>query len=169
MDASRNRIHVSVMDRRSAEHDHVDGDRYADLLDRTLRAEGVVPPAEVTLLWVDRDEMSELKGTHLGIDEPTDVLSFPLDGAEGTSELGGPQLVGDVVICPAVAAAQAPQHAGQFDDEVALLVVHGGLHLVGHDHAAPGERDRMWNRERELLTTHWGEFARDPWGEMSAS
>jgi probable rRNA maturation factor len=67
-----------------------------------------------------------------------------------------PVLLGDVVVCPAVAAAQAPGHAGTVDDELALLVVHGILHILGHDHAEPGETVRMLARERELLETfHW--------------
>ena len=67
-----------------------------------------------------------------------------------------PLLLGDVVLCPAVAIAQAPSHAGTIDDELALLIVHGVLHIVGYDHAEPVERDRMQRRERELLETfHW--------------
>ena len=62
-----------------------------------------------------------------------------------------PLLLGDVVICPAVAARNAPEHAGSFDDEIALLVVHGILHLLGLDHADDDERDAMQDRERELL------------------
>jgi probable rRNA maturation factor len=62
-----------------------------------------------------------------------------------------PLLLGDVVICPAVAARQAPEHAGTVDDELALLVVHGVLHVLGHDHADDEERLIMQARERELL------------------
>ncbi|HEY4608917.1 MAG TPA: rRNA maturation RNase YbeY, partial [Ilumatobacteraceae bacterium] len=62
-----------------------------------------------------------------------------------------PLLLGDVVICPAVAARQAPEHAGTVDDELALLVVHGVLHVLGHDHADESERLVMQARERELL------------------
>ena len=62
-----------------------------------------------------------------------------------------PVLLGDVVICPAVAAAQAPSHAGTLADELALLVVHGVLHVLGHDHARLDEAATMQARERELL------------------
>ena len=65
-----------------------------------------------------------------------------------------PLLLGDVVICPAVAAANAPTHAGSVDDEVALLVVHGILHVLGYDHADPEQTERMRARERELLEAH---------------
>jgi probable rRNA maturation factor len=56
-----------------------------------------------------------------------------------------------VVVCPAVAERQAPEHAGSYDDELALLVVHGVLHVLGHDHAEPGETAAMHARERDLL------------------
>ena len=79
------------------------------------------------------------------------MLSFPLD----TDDTAGlPVLLGDVVICPAIAAAQASEHAGTLDDELALLVVHGVLHVLGHDHASSAERARMQARERELLERH---------------
>ena len=65
-----------------------------------------------------------------------------------------PLLLGDVVLCPAVAARQAPEHAGTLDDELALLVVHGVLHVLGHDHAEPDQAERMRARERELLEAH---------------
>ncbi len=72
-------------------------------------------------------------------------------------------MVGDVVVCPAVARDQAAEHAGDTDAELALLVVHGALHLCGHDHADDEDRDRMWERERELLDELWGPLSRDPW------
>ncbi len=58
------------------------------------------------------------------------------------------------VVCPAVAARNAPDHAGNVNDELALLVVHGVLHILGHDHAAPEQEQRMQSRERELLERH---------------
>jgi probable rRNA maturation factor len=74
-----------------------------------------------------------------------------------------PLLLGDVVISPAVAARQAPEHAGSYEDEVALLLVHGILHVLGMDHAADDERVAMQARERALLAQFHGELARDPW------
>ena len=131
----------------------VDAERWASLAMRALEAEGCV--GELTLTFVDRDEMAALNAEHLGATGPTDVLSFPLDpfGDDGP----GPSLIGDVVICPEVAAAAAPTHAGSLADELALLTVHGVLHIVGHDHAEPDERRRMRERELALLTQlHWG-------------
>ena len=63
-------------------------------------------------------------------------------------------LLGDVVVCPSVAARQAPTHAGSYDDELALLVVHGLLHILGMDHDDPEEAEAMESRERELLSKH---------------
>jgi probable rRNA maturation factor len=86
------------------------------------------------------------------------VLSFPLDAATmngGEHVDGAPVLLGDVVVCPAIAAAAAPDHGGSVDDELALLVVHGILHVLGHDHAEPGETAAMRERERALLSEHF--------------
>ena len=63
-------------------------------------------------------------------------------------------LLGDVVICPAVAAKNAPEHAGTLDDELALLLVHGLLHLMGMDHEEPDEAEVMEAKERQLLARH---------------
>ena len=67
---------------------------------------------------------------------------------------GVPVLLGDVVVCPGVAAEQAASHAGTLDDELALLVVHGVLHVLGHDHADPDEAELMRARELEHLQRH---------------
>jgi len=135
------------------------------LLADTLAAEGIPARAEVSLTLVDPADIAALKVEHLGGDgTATDVLSFPIDGP-GPVDEAEPWLVGDVVIAPEVAAAQAPDHAGTTEDELALLVVHGGLHLCGWDHATPGEESEMWTRERELLTGFGRVFVRDPWAD----
>jgi probable rRNA maturation factor len=136
----------------------VDADRWEHLAERVLAAEGV--EGELTLTFIDEADMAELNAEHMGKPGPTDVLSFPLDdhdhdGAHEPSP-GVPMLLGDIVICPAVAAAQFAEHAGTFDDEIALLVVHGILHILGHDHAQTGDAEVMRSRELEHLTTlHW--------------
>ncbi len=130
-----------------------------------LAAEGVAPGAQVGLSFVAPDAMAALNVTHMGADGPTDVLAFPVDGldAAGSADPGPPGVVGDVVVCPAVAATNAPGHAGRDEDETALLVVHGALHLLGHDHAEADERARMQARERALLAALHGPLAGDPW------
>ena len=127
----------------------VDVDRWRRLALDCLGSEGV--GGELTVTFVDRDEIAELNLEHMGIDGPTDVLSFPLDDE---SPAGVPTLIGDVVISPAIAAGQAVDHAGSVDDELALLVVHGILHVLGHDHAVAAEAERMRARELELLRAH---------------
>ncbi len=140
----------------------IDLDRWRDLMSATLSAEGIVGPGEATVTFIDAAEMAGLNREHMGVDGPTDVLSFPIDGAEPLSGRV-PRMVGDIVICPSVAAGNAPAHAGDVDSELALLVVHGVLHLLGHDHAEVDERAVMQERERSLLRDLWGPLAADPW------
>lgn len=147
----------------------VDVDRWCRLARDVLVAEGV--PGELTLTFVDVEEITALNAEHLGGGGPTDVLSFPLDAvADSAAQIvrrsdtidgvGVPVLLGDVVICPEVAVAQAAEHAGTVDDELALLTVHGVLHVLGHDHADRVEGDAMRARERALLEAHhWGQPA----------
>ncbi len=108
---------------------------------------------ELTLSFVDRDDIAELNAEYMSKQGPTDVLSFPMDDEPVE---GLPTLLGDVVISPSVAAEQFSEHAGTIDDELALLVVHGILHVLGHDHAEPDETAVMRARELELLERlHW--------------
>ncbi|QXC62392.1 rRNA maturation RNase YbeY [Aquihabitans sp. G128] len=147
----------------------VDVVRWEALARGVLEAEGVEGDAELALLFVDEATIAELNGTFMGQQGPTDVLAFPIDDDEitvGRSPDGSttgpdreppsdvPLLLGDVVICPLVADRNAPEHAGTYDDEIALLVVHGILHVLGHDHAEPEETALMQARERELLARY---------------
>jgi probable rRNA maturation factor len=133
----------------------IDVDRWAALADAVLRSEG--RSGELTLTFVDPIEMAALNAEHMGQQGPTDVLSFPLDADADPESIPadwGPILLGDVVICPAVAADSAPTHAGTLDDELALLTVHGVLHVLGHDHSESDETAVMRTRELELLVEH---------------
>jgi probable rRNA maturation factor len=129
----------------------VDVERWCRLaLDVLVDSDAV---GELTLSFVDSDDIAELNLEHMGKPGPTDVLSFPMDDEP---VVGVPTLLGDVVISPAVAAAQFADHAGTLDDELALLVVHGVLHVLGHDHAEPDETAVMRAREVDLLERfHW--------------
>jgi len=129
----------------------VDAHRWAALAAAVLRSEG--RSGELTLTFVDRAEIANLNEEHLGEAGPTDVLSFPLDDDPG-DVAAGPVLLGDVVICPAVAVEAAAGHAGTVDDELALLTVHGVLHIVGHDHAEAEERAAMQVAELAYLCEH---------------
>lgn len=149
----------------------IDLERWQALATDVLRAEGIRGLAELSLLFVTEREMSELNAEHMGVAGATDVLAFPIDALEADIVLHTmppsrgpdrappdpgdmPLLLGDVVLCPAVAQRQAPDHAGTLDDELALLIVHGILHVLGHDHHEPTERDAMRKRELELLQQH---------------
>jgi probable rRNA maturation factor len=136
----------------------VDVDRWVTLAREVLVAEGVRGEAELSLLFVDEAAIAELNQRFMGAAGPTDVLAFPIDDPvvsdpdrDDPEPTDLPLLLGDVVVCPAVAERQAPTHAGTYDDELALLVVHGVLHVLGHDHAEPGETAVMQERERGLL------------------
>jgi len=145
----------------------VDTSRWVRLATSVLEAEGVRDDVEASLLFIDETAMAELNQRFLGHSGPTDVLAFPIDddvyeGPRSADSLGPgpgavldladlPTILGDVVVCPAVARRNAPAHAGTYDDELALLVVHGVLHLLGSDHARPEEAEKMERREQELL------------------
>jgi probable rRNA maturation factor len=153
----------------------VDLERWAAFATAVLGELGVEGEAELAVLFVDEDHIAALNQRHLGHPGPTDVLAFPIDGSSEVSTSGLapgratenpddlPLLLGDVVVCPAVAARQAPDHAGTLDDELALLVVHGVLHVLGMDHATDEERAAMQAREREVLDRLHGPLTRDPW------
>ncbi|MDE0665880.1 MAG: rRNA maturation RNase YbeY [Acidimicrobiaceae bacterium] len=135
-------------------------ERWAGLAAAVLRDEGV-GRGELGLRFVDPGAMSELNSSHMGSAGPTDVLAFPIDGT-GDSVHPPEQipLLGDVVVCPAYAAEQAPEHAGgghdgSLGDELALLVVHGVLHVLGYDHQSDADAETMQARERQLLTAHY--------------
>lgn len=111
------------------------------------------PDAELSIALVDEDEMTRLHVEWMDEPGPTDVLSFPMDDLAPGDPLG-PRVsgvLGDVVICPAVAARQAEQAGHGIDEELALLLTHGVLHLLGHDHAEPDEHERMFALQDSLL------------------
>lgn len=155
---------VLIADRQSDVQ--VDSGRYRELVRQVLTAEDVPPGTETAVMFVDVEEMTGLNEAHMGHAGPTDVLAFPLDLASGAHALSAPTggaLAGDVVICPAVAAANAaagegsrPGHDGSVAAEIDLLVVHGVLHLLGMDHAEPAEAAAMRARESQHLSQLWG-------------
>lgn len=130
----------------------VDLERWATLAQLALEAEGA--DGELTLTFVDDDDIAALNAEYMGKVGPTDVLSFPLDDDDDPSLPGVPALLGDIVISASAADRQFPEHAGTFDDELALLVVHGVLHILGHDHVEHDETAVMRERELVLLRAH---------------
>ncbi len=127
----------------------IDLDRMRALALAVLASEDAV--GELTLTFVDHSDIAELNSQYMGKSGATDVLSFPMD--DGPAD-GVPALLGDVVVSPAVALDQCAEHAGTIEDELALLVVHGVLHVLGHDHAERAEAVAMRKSELELLVAH---------------
>jgi probable rRNA maturation factor len=121
------------------------------------------PLADLSMLLVDEAHMTNLHEKWMEEPGPTDVLSFPMDELRPHSMAGPnrargrdsdepePVLLGDVVLCPQVAAVQAKQHGHSTQAELELLTVHGVLHLLGYDHAEPEEEAEMFGLQNELL------------------
>jgi probable rRNA maturation factor len=124
-------------------------DRVASLAERVLRAERV-RNATVSVAFVTDRRIAALNREHLGHRGPTDVISFGFEPAGATTEV-----VGDVYIAPGVARKNARTHGGSVREELLRLVVHGVLHVVGHDHPEDDSRYRspMWKRQEQLLRT----------------
>ena len=128
----------------------VESDRLLRLATFVLADQQVPDAMEVSLLFVDRESIGQLNAHHMDAEGPTDVLAFPMD-LPGETRPGEPSILGDVVMCPEVAAEQASGHGTSAAAEMELLVVHGLLHLLGHDHAETDERRRMFALTDRLL------------------
>ncbi|MBM3124836.1 MAG: rRNA maturation RNase YbeY [Chloroflexi bacterium] len=138
---------------------HIQGEFPArSLLKRAARltlesASGANPPrsaakADLTIVLSDDARLREMNREYLGIDAPTDVLSFPASDADPET---GRRYLGDILISIPRAAAGAEAAGHSLEAEVQLLVVHGVLHLLGHDHAGTEEKARMWAVQAEVL------------------
>jgi probable rRNA maturation factor len=152
---------------------NVDEAALAGLARHVLDEMRVHPLAELSLLLVDEPAMTELHIRWMGEEGPTDVLAFPMDelrppqpgGAHaepgGTEPPGIPGLLGDVVICPQVAAAAARRARHSVGDEIDLLCAHGILHLLGYDHADASEHAAMFGLQDRLLASWRAEQGAD--------
>jgi probable rRNA maturation factor len=123
-----------------------------DLLERAANAalehESQPLASELSIVLTDNARLHELNLNYLGIDSPTDVLSFP--ASETDPETGG-RYIGDILISIPRAQEQANAAGHPLESEVQLLVVHGVLHLLGHDHAQAEEKRRMWEAQAGIL------------------
>ena len=133
----------------------VDEAEFAALGRHVLDAMHVHPQTDLSVLLVGVEVMTELHVQWMDEPGPTDVLSFPMDelrpGSEGDPSPAG--LLGDVVLCPEVAAQQARDAGHSTEEELLLLTTHGILHLLGYDHAEPEEEKEMFALQRQLLLT----------------
>jgi probable rRNA maturation factor len=129
-----------------------------------LDALRIHPQAELSVLFVDESTMTDLHGRWLDEPGPTDVLAFPMDEIRPTEadEEPEPGLLGDVVICPQVADRQAREAGHRVEDEFALLLTHGLLHLLGYDHADPEEHRTMFGLQTQLLAQWQGHLSERP-------
>ncbi|HUF33472.1 MAG TPA: rRNA maturation RNase YbeY [Acidimicrobiales bacterium] len=159
-------VTVFVADEQAAAE--VDVTALARLTEKVLDAEGVRGACELSLYFVEEDVIADANERFLGGRGPTDVLAFPIDdetldvgrspdaGSSGPDrplvDLGEvPVLLGDLLVCPAVAARNASEHGRPLPDELALLVVHGILHVLGMDHTEAKGAAAMGGRQRDLL------------------
>ena len=134
----------------------VEADWLASIVRQTLEFEHVSVPAEVSLVITGQDTVRQLNRDYRDRDEPTDVLSFALTETRGRKRKfalppDGVLRLGDVIISYPRAATQAAERGDPTDREVALLVVHGVLHLLGYDHMKPDEEKIMQAKERAAL------------------
>jgi len=127
----------------------IDLERWVALANGTLVDEGVRGLCEVSLIFCDEMTITSLNQQFMGKDGPTDVLSFPLV-EPGDAYPGAERLLGDVVISIDTAKRQAAQYDAPLEREVERLLIHGVLHLLGHDHIEPAERATMEAEERRL-------------------
>ena len=124
-----------------------------ELLERAAQAaldQQSAPEGDLSIVIEDDENLRQLNSDFLGIDAPTDVLSFPSGEEEVDPETGQPYL-GDVIISLPRALEQSAAAGHNVLDEVQLLVVHGVLHLLGHDHAETEEKAIMWAAQSEIL------------------
>lgn len=133
----------------------IDEEEFAALVRFVTDAMYLHPQCELTIMFVDEDEMEQLHVRWLDLPGPTDVMSFPMDelrpGRDGSLAPAG--VLGDVVVCPSVAAAQAREAGHSTVEEMLLLTIHGILHLLGFDHAEPEDEREMFAIQRSLLLT----------------
>ncbi len=123
-----------------------------DLLERAARTalehQSQSLASDLSIILTDDGRLHELNLNYLGVDAPTDVLSFP---ASETDPETGARYIGDILISIPRAQAQADAAGHPLEAEVQLLVVHGVLHLIGHDHAEAEDKARMWKAQTEIL------------------
>ncbi|GAA4818453.1 rRNA maturation RNase YbeY [Tomitella cavernea] len=126
-----------------------------DVAGHALARMDVHPAAELSMTMVDIATMADLHVRWMDLPGPTDVMSFPMDemtpGGRPDATEPGPAVLGDIVLCPEFADGQAREAGHPVEHELALLTVHGVLHLLGYDHAEPEEEREMFALQAELL------------------
>mgnify|MGYP001941402092 FL=1 len=131
----------------------VDERRLLQLTGYALQTLRIHPQADLNIILVDEDVMASYHERFMGLPGPTDVLSFPMDEmrAPDPDEPAPRGLLGDIVICPQFTSAQAPENGREPQDEIDYLLIHGLLHLLGHDHAEPQEKAVMFGLNDKII------------------
>lgn len=150
---------IEVLDESGSDVDGVDARRLSTLSRFVLDRMRVHPQAELCVKLVDEPTMTELNTRWMDASGPTDVLAFPMDELRPGLVDEEPEegVLGDLVLCVAVAQRQAEEAGHPAADEVDLLTVHGILHLLGYDHAEPAEHAEMFGLQGRLLDAWRGE------------
>ncbi|MHC2548682.1 rRNA maturation RNase YbeY [Corynebacterium hesseae] len=147
-------------------YDGVNEEMLIDVCSYALGRLDVNPDAECTITAVDLDTIADLHVRWMDLEGPTDVMSFPMDeltpGASGgrpDAAEAGPAMLGDIVLCPEFAQRQATAAGHSLGHELALLTVHGCLHLLGYDHTTAAEEKEMFGLQNELLADWYEDLA----------
>ena len=135
----------------------IDENQARKIAQDVLKAEGVASPLEISLVFTDFETVQRLNRDYRGVDEPTDVLAFYMLPGKTTNNLpfilppDGITRLGEIIISYPQAVEQAKKQEHSVAQELALLIIHGILHLLGYDHEKPEEEAKMRTREKELL------------------
>lgn len=133
---------------------NIDSKAFSDLGLWVMDQMRVSTQSDLTILFVDPDPIAQLHERWMNLEGPTDVMSFPMDElrpGDGKTVMEG--VLGDIVICPWVAAQQAAAAGHSTMEEMMLLTIHGTLHLLGYDHVTPEQERQMFGLQRQLLLT----------------
>lgn len=135
-----------------------------DVCSFALASMDVHPDTEATITLVDETTMADLHVRWMDLEGPTDVMSFPMDeltpgGGRPDAAAPGPAMLGDIILCPAYDRKQAEMAGHTLAHELALLTVHGVLHLLGYDHVEPADEREMFALQNELLADWYDSLA----------
>lgn len=131
----------------------VDEREFVELSRFVFEAMHLHPATEMSIIFVDEEAMEKLHVQWLDLPGPTDVMSFPMDELRAPDPDDEPPLglLGDIVLCPQVTSRQAAENGRRPEEEAEYLLIHGLLHLLGHDHAEPGEKAVMFGLNDKLI------------------
>lgn len=141
------------------------GEMLIDVASFVLREMDVHPQVDATITLVDTPTMSDMHVRWMGLEGPTDVMSFPMDeltpgSGRPDAQALGPAMLGDIILCPEFAETQAKKAGHGLEHELALLTTHGCLHLLGYDHVEPDQEQAMFALQNELLSAWYDDLER---------